>query len=134
MPSADILLNGGDFTNVGTLKDVKSYDKWIGDLIKVQKKYKYCVLIAGNHDITLEEDYYNEVGYKRFHHGKKQNFQECINIARNGNNVYLLDETVELFGVKMYGRYVGYILQQIYTFKFVCTIQSLSTRILSMGI
>eukprot|EP01083_Nonionella_stella_P228351 809327_1 len=28
MPSADILLNGGDFTNVGTLKDVKSYNKW----------------------------------------------------------------------------------------------------------
>eukprot|EP01084_Bolivina_argentea_P161119 280494_1 len=38
MPSADILLNGGDFTNVGTLKDVKSYNKWIGNLIKVEKK------------------------------------------------------------------------------------------------
>ena len=75
----------------------------MGDLVKNRKKFKYSILIAGNHDITLEEDYYTETGYKRFHHGKKQKYKECIKIAENGNNVYLLDETIELFGVKFYG-------------------------------
>ena len=51
----------------------------------------------------MEEDYYNETGYIRFHHGKKQNYKECIKIAKNGTSVYLEDDTVELFGVKFYG-------------------------------
>mmetsp|Transcript_23386 Transcript_23386/g.37438 ORF Transcript_23386/g.37438 Transcript_23386/m.37438 type:complete len:336 (+) Transcript_23386:25-1032(+) len=103
LPDADILVHGGDFTNAGSLKDIKSYDKWIGDLVTNRKKYKYAVLIAGNHDITLEADYYTTVGCKRFHHGKMQNYQECIRIANDGNNVYLLDTKVELFGVTFYG-------------------------------
>ena len=47
IPSGDILLHGGDFTNTGSLRDIKSYDKWIGDLITKKKKFKYSVLIAG---------------------------------------------------------------------------------------
>ena len=103
IPSADILIHGGDFTNTGSLRDIKSYDQWVGDLIKKKRKYKYSVLIAGNHDITLEEEYYKTTGYKRFHHGNMQKYKECINIAHNGNNVYLEDKTVELLGIKIYG-------------------------------
>ncbi len=40
-------MHGGDFTNTGSLRDIKSYDKWVGDLIKKKKKFKYAVLIAG---------------------------------------------------------------------------------------
>jgi len=104
IPEADILVHGGDFTNVGTLRDIKSYDKWVGDLVRGQKKrFKYAILIAGNHDITLEEDFYTETGYKRFHHGKLQDYKECINIVQNGSSVYLEDESVELLGVSFYG-------------------------------
>ena len=103
LPDADILVHGGDFTNTGSLRDVRSYNSWIGDLVETQKKFKFAILIAGNHDITLEEDYYAEVGFKRFHHGKKQDHKECVNVVRNGHSVYLEDERVELLGVSFYG-------------------------------
>ena len=96
-------MHGGDFTNLGTLRDIQSYDQWIGNLVKKQQIFEYAVLIAGNHDIKLEEDFYNTVGFKRFHHGTKQDYKQCIDIVRNGNNVYLEDEAVELLGVSFYG-------------------------------
>eukprot|EP01084_Bolivina_argentea_P201188 343935_1 len=103
IPSADILIHAGDFTNTGTIKQIKSYNKWIGNLLKTQKKFKYAVLIAGNHDITMDEDYYHKIGYKRYHSKKKQNPQECINIIKNGNSIYLKDDLIELLGVTIYG-------------------------------
>eukprot|EP01084_Bolivina_argentea_P174777 302736_1 len=71
IPSADILIHCGDFTMYGKLTEIQNYDKWIENLIKVEKKFKYAILIAGNHDITLEEDYYNNIGYNNYHEGIK---------------------------------------------------------------
>lgn len=103
LPDADILVHGGDFTNVGTLRDIRSYDEWVGRLVERERKFKFAILIAGNHDITLEEDYYTKVGCKRFHHGKVHDHRECVKVVRNGHSVYLEDERVELLGVSFYG-------------------------------
>ena len=53
LPAADILVHAGDFTDVGSLKDIESYDQWIGDLVETQRKFKYAVLIAGSHSFSL---------------------------------------------------------------------------------
>eukprot|EP01084_Bolivina_argentea_P223777 378562_1 len=58
LPNADILIHCGDFSNNGRLKSIKDYNNWIGDLIHKHKKYKYAILIAGNHDVTLDETFY----------------------------------------------------------------------------
>ena len=53
----------------------------------------------------MEADYYDKIGFERFHQGdlEKQDTAKCIDIVRNGNNVYLEDERVELMGVSFYG-------------------------------
>lgn len=104
MPCGDILINAGDFTNVGKLQDIQSYDLWIDNLINKEKKYKYHILIAGNHDITLEKEWYENVGYKRFHYGKKEDINKCNDIIRNNKNIiYLEDNGIKLFGLNIYG-------------------------------
>ena len=106
MPFADILIHGGDFTDTGKLKDIKSYDKWIDNLIndKNEKRYDYSILIGGNHDITLEKDWYNKTGYMRFHRGIKEDIEECNEIIRNNENIiYLENECIEIYGLKFYG-------------------------------
>ena len=45
------------------------------------------------------------MGFDRFHDGllEKQDTTKCIDIVRNGNNVYLENTAVELMGVRFYG-------------------------------
>eukprot|EP01084_Bolivina_argentea_P005908 11163_1 len=61
LPTADILIHSGDFTKIGHWGDIKSYDKWIKNKLN-NKKFKYCILIGGNHDITLDCEYYIKSG------------------------------------------------------------------------
>jgi len=97
MPPADVLLHAGDFSNAGELEQVESLNTWM-------KAYPaQCkVVIAGNHDITFHEDYYQKVGAKRFHRGRdpydcrkaKSLLSDCI---------YLEDSGTEVGGYKIFG-------------------------------
>eukprot|EP01084_Bolivina_argentea_P142608 250526_1 len=49
MPKGDILIFSGDYTNDGTIEEAKIVNEWIGK-IKKKKKYKYVLLINGNHE------------------------------------------------------------------------------------
>ena len=100
LPSADILIHCGDFSNNGRLQSIKDYDEWIGDLIHKQNKYKYAILIAGNHDVTLDPDFYKKTASNW---GKKQDLKQCNKYTKNGNNIYLENESVTLFGITFYG-------------------------------
>ena len=43
----------------GQLKEIEDFSNWLEEN---SSKFKHIVLIAGNHDITLEKEYYNEHG------------------------------------------------------------------------
>jgi len=101
LPNADILIHGGDFTNVGKLEDIVSYDTWIQSLVQKRNKFKHSILIAGNHDVTLDFDYYHTIGQPRFHPSSKQDVELCRQSIKN--SIYLLDELYEIDGVKIYG-------------------------------
>merc|ERR1712187_19168 len=79
----------------------------IRDQLK-KNQFKHCILIGGNHDITLHSDYYIKSGYNRFHAGNPQKSdmlkyaEKCSNRAMK-HSVYLKDSAIELFGVKFYG-------------------------------
>ncbi|PPQ88305.1 hypothetical protein CVT24_002818, partial [Panaeolus cyanescens] len=64
IPPCDVLLHSGDFTNTGSLKDVERVVEWMEGLRGVGVK----IIIAGNHDITLDEEYY-EMNWTRYHQG-----------------------------------------------------------------
>mmetsp|Transcript_18209 Transcript_18209/g.35718 ORF Transcript_18209/g.35718 Transcript_18209/m.35718 type:complete len:304 (-) Transcript_18209:84-995(-) len=96
-PSADILLHAGDFTNTGELDQVKSFDSWLQHY-----PARHKVVIAGNHDITFEPDYYH-FHWQRFHR-KPYDCEEVRRVLlESGNCIYLQDSATEIFDFKIYG-------------------------------
>ncbi|KAI4195601.1 MAG: hypothetical protein LQ346_003379 [Caloplaca aetnensis] len=62
LPPADVLLHAGDLTSVGYIAEHESAFNTISSASAELK-----IVIAGNHDITLDEEYYRSTGAKRFH-------------------------------------------------------------------
>ncbi|KAL4928601.1 metallophosphatase domain-containing protein [Aspergillus undulatus] len=60
LPNAQILLHAGDITKVGLYHEHVS-------MLEILESHpaELKIVIAGNHDITLDEDYYNNVGWRR---------------------------------------------------------------------
>ncbi|KAJ5678777.1 hypothetical protein N7462_007021 [Penicillium macrosclerotiorum] len=65
LPEADILLHAGDLTKVG-------YSVEHAAMVEMLKaaKAELKLVIAGNHDITLDEEYFTNFGYQR--HGRPE--------------------------------------------------------------
>jgi predicted phosphodiesterase len=63
LPKADVLLHCGDLTMIGHLHE---YEKTLEMLEAIEADLKF--VIAGNHDITLDEDYYARRG--RYMHSR----------------------------------------------------------------
>jgi hypothetical protein len=57
LPKADVLLHCGDLTMIGHLEE---YEKTLNMLESIDADLK--LVIAGNHDITLDEEYYHRKG------------------------------------------------------------------------
>ncbi|KAF1916703.1 ser/Thr protein phosphatase family protein [Ampelomyces quisqualis] len=72
LPKADVLLHCGDLTMLGNLDE---YDKTLDMLQSIEADLK--LVIAGNHDITLDEEYYARRG--QYMHSR----------SRNGHDRYL---------------------------------------------
>jgi predicted phosphodiesterase len=48
LPDADIFLHTGDFTNHGSLEQLRSVNAWFG---KIKHRFKHMLVIPGNHDV-----------------------------------------------------------------------------------
>lgn len=107
VPDGDVLLHGGDFTNVGLPTDVVEFNKFLGKL-----PHKYKVVIAGNHDLTFDDDMVKngrqDLMY-RFGISTK-NFEDQLSKLEVSsvkqlltNCIYLEDESVDIYGIKIYG-------------------------------
>ncbi|KAJ5929075.1 hypothetical protein N7454_006923 [Penicillium verhagenii] len=60
LPKADVLLHAGDLTKVGYKVE---YEQTISMLKAANAELK--LVIAGNHDLTLDEEYFTTFGYRR---------------------------------------------------------------------
>ena len=58
MPPGDLLLVCGDFTKSGLREEVEDFALWLDSL-----PYTAKVVVAGNHEITFDEGYYNSKGH-----------------------------------------------------------------------
>lgn len=70
IPDADVLIHAGDFTYKGKEQELKDFYKFLKEL-----PHKHKVVIAGNHDLTLDIGNYQTVT-KRFL-GDKYSFEQC---------------------------------------------------------
>ena len=93
LPKADVLLHAGDLTMTGL---VSEYQITLDVLKKAEAELK--IVIAGNHDITLDESFYNECGSWMFHEGKPENLSKVREMwtgwdAKQAGIIYLEEGT-----------------------------------------
>jgi Icc-related predicted phosphoesterase len=81
LPDADVIIHCGDFTSVGHGHEIRNFMQWFKKL----DRYKYKIIIAGNHDWLFET---NRV-------------LALEDVPKNV--IYLEDQGVEIEGLKFYG-------------------------------
>ncbi|KAG7449563.1 Metallo-dependent phosphatase [Guyanagaster necrorhizus] len=103
VPWGDVLIHSGDLTNTGTLKEFEKTMEWIRSL-----PHRTKVIIAGNHDLTLDrhDDWY-ERNYQGWHM-KPENLKPIFELlkgpkATEAGIFYLQDES-HIFQAKDGGR------------------------------
>ena len=98
LPDGDLLIHCGDFSSTGRAADVFGFCEWFAD-----QQHKHKILIAGNHDLTLDLTYYRQ-NWQRFHRQAPEQAEQIAAFVHNHNGFhYLLDETICVEGFKCYG-------------------------------
>ncbi|CAD8139224.1 unnamed protein product [Paramecium octaurelia] len=90
LPQGDVLIHCGDFTNCGELDGIKKFKQWL-----IQQPFKYKILIAGNHDLTLDN-----IKYPKYL--KDPQLQAEIKDLQN-QCIYLLNSSCVVEGYKIWG-------------------------------
>lgn len=78
LPSGDILVHAGDFSLNGTQGEVENFLKFLKSL----KQFRLKVVIAGNHDLTLEPEFYERT-WKQWHPRGKENYELIGRLMRD---------------------------------------------------
>ncbi|CAE7341478.1 Mpped1 [Symbiodinium necroappetens] len=55
LPSGDVLIHCGDFSNEGTEEECADFCRWAS-----QQPFRHKLLVCGNHDLTCDESWYQE--------------------------------------------------------------------------
>lgn len=71
LPPGDILIHAGDLTSQGSLSELRKTVEWIE-----AAPYEVKIVVAGEHDVTLDEDFYHEYG-SYFHNQDLQDAGAC---------------------------------------------------------
>ncbi|KAJ5938890.1 hypothetical protein N7466_002024 [Penicillium verhagenii] len=72
LPAGDVLIHAGDFTNKGSLAEVRRTMDWIS-----KANFEIMVIVAGNHDVTLDPDFYAKHGHE-FHGSQREDPIQCL--------------------------------------------------------
>jgi len=97
LPPGDILIHGGDFSNVGEEDDVLDFCNWL----ERQTQFRARVVVAGNHDLSLDAQSYPHT-YSRFGHAKKADTDALIRRLREVCT-YLDHEAADVCGLRIFG-------------------------------
>ncbi|KAF7439762.1 hypothetical protein PC9H_000098 [Pleurotus ostreatus] len=94
VPDGDVLLHSGDLTPTGSVEHFKRTMEWLYKLPHAHK-----IIIAGNHDLPLHNDWY-ETNHDRWHTRGKQPLEPILDMlkgdkAKRHRIVYLQDERYE---------------------------------------
>ncbi|CAD8139681.1 unnamed protein product [Paramecium pentaurelia] len=97
LPPGDVLIHCGDFTKRGQKEETLSFIEWL-----IKQPFKYKVVIAGNHDISLDTENYRSK--LRDYHHKVSNFNDEELLQKLKDNcIYLLNSSIVIDGIKIWG-------------------------------
>jgi hypothetical protein len=106
LPGGDILIHSGDISSIGRKHEVLDFIKWFS-----KQPYKFKVFIAGNHDLTFD----NEVLFrdKSVHFDRIQYFEPPVDgkpawlidvLSKLDNDTFYLENSfVEFDNIKIWG-------------------------------
>ncbi|KAL8939625.1 MAG: hypothetical protein Q9216_003267 [Gyalolechia sp. 2 TL-2023] len=107
LPMADVLLHAGDLTNFGYINE---YEAMVKMLAVANAELK--IVIAGNHDISLDVEYYESTGKKHFHRNMSEDLDVVRRIwtgeeAKKAGIIYL-EEGIKTFALRNGARFTIY--------------------------
>ncbi|RFU28072.1 hypothetical protein B7463_g8276, partial [Scytalidium lignicola] len=84
LPKGDVLIHAGDLTNQGSFAELRKAVKWIEEA-----DFQVKIVVAGNHDITLDSDFYAQHG-PSFHNQPPQDPIACQNLLDDSPSIVWL--------------------------------------------
>ncbi|RDW83418.1 metallo-dependent phosphatase-2 [Coleophoma crateriformis] len=81
LPKGDVLIHAGDLTNQGSYSELQKTIRWIEDA-----DFEAKIVIAGNHDITLDSGFYAQYGLY-FHNQDPQDTSKCQTLLENSSSI-----------------------------------------------
>ncbi|KAL1846928.1 hypothetical protein Plec18170_008896 [Paecilomyces lecythidis] len=87
LPKGDILIHAGDLTNHGSMPELQKTIDWISNA-----DYEVKIIVAGNHDITLDPEFYAQHGPK-FHKQNLQDPHKCIELITTSSSIVFLNHS-----------------------------------------
>lgn len=87
LPTGDVLIHAGDLTNTGSYSELSKQLAWLS-----KQDFECKIVIAGNHDLTLDSRAYAEHGL--YHHNTNpQSADECQELIQNTPRVIYLNHS-----------------------------------------
>ncbi|KAL8365267.1 hypothetical protein RB595_004190 [Gaeumannomyces hyphopodioides] len=91
LPKGDVLIHAGDLTNQGTSEELLKAIQWLE-----RADFEIKIVVAGNHDVTLDADFYKEYGIY-FHNQRPESSSECLDLLESSPSIaYLKHSTVKV--------------------------------------
>ncbi|EAQ86097.1 hypothetical protein CHGG_07350 [Chaetomium globosum CBS 148.51] len=88
LPKGDVLIHAGDLTNQGSYSELSKAVQWLE-----KADFEAKIVIAGNHDITLDHDFYSKHG-SSFHNQTPQDPAKCLSLFTSSRTItYLQNES-----------------------------------------
>lgn len=91
LPPGDVLIHAGDLTENGSFDEMQAELRWLSD-----QPYRYKILIAGNHDVLLDEAFLKK-------HPERRYGQEKTKEDLDWGSVTYLQESVAVLDIPLPG-------------------------------
>lgn len=99
LPSGDVLLHAGDFTQISSKEEIIHFNDFLG---KVKENFKHIVVIAGNHEMTFDSNWYPDGSkYQKMFGEEPLSADDSKKLLTNCT--YIEEESIDLFGIKIFG-------------------------------
>ncbi|KAK4240160.1 hypothetical protein C8A03DRAFT_13499 [Achaetomium macrosporum] len=87
LPKGDVLIHAGDLTNQGSYSELSRAVQWLE-----KADFEAKIVIAGNHDITLDRDFYSKHG-SSFHNTNPQDPARCLSLLTGSRTITYLQHS-----------------------------------------
>lgn len=101
LPKADLLVVAGDFTDTGSYKELENFFDF---LFKNKHKFEKIVVVPGNHELTLDKEFYLKYGERYYHKENPLDPDIAKSIVeRQEHFEFVCDSEFEFKGLKFWG-------------------------------